>query len=104
VLLSSLLFQMELTKKISVFLVIAIHALLSQANLPNPDDPTDYGVDVTFPIHHYITERDSFFAKRYGDYITGCYRKWGSKIECDTCERARLEMSVLQPASEHNYT
>ena len=35
--------------------------------------------------------------------MEGCYKMY-SKRECDATERARLEMSLSQPRSEHNYT
>jgi hypothetical protein len=72
------------------------------ANLPNPEDPTDYGVDVTYPIHYYIKE-PTHFKKRYDAFIQGCYDKWDKK-DCDRSERDRLEMNRLQPPNEHNYT
>ena len=63
-----------------------------------------YGVDVSFPIHHYLDKSKSpFFAKRYSDMMKGCYTKY-SQRECDATERARLEMNKNQPATQHNYT
>jgi hypothetical protein len=73
-----------------------------ESNLPNPKDPYDYGVDVSFPIHHYIQE-NTHFKHQYEKFISGCYKMW-SKEECDKEERFRLEMSREQPAAEHNYT
>ena len=35
--------------------------------------------------------------------MDGCYKLY-SKRECDATERARLEMNLAQPKSEHNYT
>jgi hypothetical protein len=65
-------------------------------------DPSDYGVDVTFPVHHYLKE-DNFFKRRYDGWMEGCYKEY-SKRECDATERARLEMSMEQTASQYNYT
>ena len=73
-------------------------------------DPNDYGVDVSFPIHHEIKHNLNsknpmrrLFAKRYQEHIDGCYNKYSFR-ECDSNERARLEMSLEQPATQHNYT
>ena len=65
-------------------------------------DPFDYGVDVTFPIHHYL-DSNSYFGKRYAKLMEGCYKLY-SKRECDATEKARLEMNFDQPRTQHNYT
>lgn len=62
----------------------------------------DYGVDVSYPIHHGI-DKNSYFGKRYHDYMEGCYR-WSGKASCDATERARLEMNRDQPRLQHNYS
>ena len=76
---------------------------------PNAD-PNDYGVDVSFPMHHPIKNNMKsanpvrrMFAERYEEHINGCYKKFSFR-ECDANERARLEMSMDQPAHQHNYT
>jgi prolyl 4-hydroxylase len=67
-------------------------------------DPTDYGVDISFPIHHYLDkDKAPVGYKRYEELMNGCYAKF-SKRECDATERARLDMNKRQPASQHNYT
>jgi len=75
----------------------------------DPNDPfTEYGVDVSFPIHHYLhalsanpTKRH--FAKRYDDLMSGCYKAY-TQHECDGNEHARIDMNLNQPRSQHNYT
>lgn len=65
---------------------------------------SEYGVDISFPIHHYIdNSKAPFFAKRYADMMKGCYDKF-SRRECDATERARMDMNLNQPRSQHNYT
>lgn len=64
--------------------------------------PTDYGVDVSFPIHGYI-KKDTIFKRRYEASMAGCYAKY-SQRECDGNERARIEMNREQPKTQHNYT
>ena len=73
-------------------------------------EPSDYGVDYSFPIHHSIKNNlnskdpmKRFYAQRYEDHINGCYEKCTFR-ECDANERARFEMSLEQPATQHNYT
>lgn len=69
-----------------------------------PTDPNDYGVDISFPIHHYIDKSKSPIGhKRYADMMRGCYTKFSPR-ECDATERARMEMNKDQPSSQHNYT
>lgn len=63
----------------------------------------DYGVDVTFPIHRNIQDKNSIFYKRYQSTMEGCYKAY-SKASCDTTEHARIEMNLRQPKSQHNYT
>jgi prolyl 4-hydroxylase len=65
---------------------------------------SDYGVDFSFPIHHYIDKSTSpYFAKRYADTMKGCYDKYSAR-ECDATERARIDMNLNQPKTQHNYT
>lgn len=74
-------------------------------------DPNDYGVDMSFPQHHYngarqaksVNPMKAYFAKRYERHMQGCYDKYSFR-ECDANERARLEMSLDQPSHQHNYT
>ena len=77
----------------------------------NTSDPNEYGVDFSFPQHHYngirqtksVNPMKAYFAKRYEKHIQGCYDKYSFR-ECDANERARLEMSLDQPSHQHNYT
>ena len=64
---------------------------------------SDYGVDVSFPIHRYLTDKSSIFYQRYQKTMAGCYEAY-SKRECDSTERARMEMNIEQPGNQHNYT
>lgn len=66
------------------------------------NDDTNYGVDVTSPIHNHLDPK-SFFGKRYLDTMKGCYAKY-SKRECDATENQRIRMNLDQPKSEYNYT
>ncbi len=74
-------------------------------------DPNDYGVDVSFPMHHYNGEKQlrsknpmkAYFAKRYQEHVQGCYDTFSFR-ECDANERARIEMSLQQPSTQYNYT
>lgn len=73
-------------------------------NNPVNVNSSDYGVDISFPIHHYIDKKRSPHGfQRYADMIKGCYEKF-SRRECDATERARIEMNLQQPKAEHNYT
>ena len=63
----------------------------------------DYGVDVSFPIHGPIKDVTSHFYKRYMESMEGCYQL-SSKADCDSTERARIEMNRDQPRTQHNYT
>ena len=73
------------------------------------DDPmTDYGVDVSYPIHHNLNLKSEnpvirMHAERYDKMIKGCYAAYSYR-ECDSNERARLEMSFEQPSTQVNYT
>jgi hypothetical protein len=64
--------------------------------------PTEYGVDHSFPIHHYQSA-NTIFKKRYEQSMAGCYKQ-SSRAQCDGTELARLEMNRNQPATQHNYT
>jgi len=65
-------------------------------------DDNDYGVDKTFPIHHYL-DKGTQYDKRYRDSIAGCYKKY-SQRECDANEQARIEMNLNQPSHQYNYS
>ena len=79
------------------------------AEIYSKDDPMlEYGVDVSYPIHHALNAKSENpqirrFAERYDKMIKGCYEKYSFR-ECDANERARLEMSREQPATQVNYT
>jgi prolyl 4-hydroxylase len=64
--------------------------------------PEEYGVDNSFPIHHYQT-RNNIHKARYEQSMAGCYKQ-ASRSLCDGTERARMEMNRDQPATQHNYT
>lgn len=68
----------------------------------NPSDPSDYGVDVSYPIHHYQSG-NTIFKSRYEQSMAGCYKQ-SSQRQCDGNELARLEMNRNQPKTQHNYT
>lgn len=87
-------------------IILALGNPLSAFNLWGNagQNASDYGVDHSFPIHHYIDKNKSpFFAKQYDTMIQGCYNKF-SRRECEGTERARIAMNLEQPASQHNYT
>jgi len=65
-------------------------------------DGDNYGVDVTFPIHHKLNP-NSEYGQKYAKMIQGCYDKY-SKRECDLTEDQRVDMSLEQPRTQHNYT
>lgn len=62
----------------------------------------DYGVDVSFPIHHRLNP-NTYWGKQYAKHMQGCYDAYDRR-SCDATEQARLEMSLRQPATQHNYT
>jgi prolyl 4-hydroxylase len=99
--------------------------------VPQSDEtPVEYGVDVSFPIHHdHVTtnypwlphnvdpskptpkqhedeplqvlgDRQQF----YNDFLKGCTDKFGRNSRCLSNERDRYAMSYRQPQSMTNYT
>ncbi len=52
------------------------------------EDPNDYGVDWSTPIHHRLS-KDTWFGEQYYKMMQGCYDKY-SKHECDGNEDARI--------------
>lgn len=85
--------------KIVIVLMVFLESYSSNA----VKELTVDGVDVSFPIHHYIENKYSHFAKRYQTSMDQCYVKY-SKSECDATERARIAMNLEQPKNQHNYT
>ena len=63
----------------------------------------EYGVDVTFPIHRNIQDKNSIFYKRYQSTMDGCYKAY-TKAACEATENARIAMNLRQPRGQHNYT
>eukprot|EP01038_Epipyxis_sp_PR26KG_P008652 gene8652-11695_t len=65
---------------------------------------SDYGVDVTFPIHHRLNKYSNpYYYKRYTDLMEGCYRRY-SWSDCYGTEDERIAMNLAQPSTQHNYT
>lgn len=62
----------------------------------------DYGVDVTFPIHHQL-DTSTEYGIRYKNMMQGCYNAY-SKRECDMTEEQRIDQCLNQPKMHHNYT
>lgn len=62
----------------------------------------DYGVDVTFPIHHMLDLKTDY-GQQYHRMIKGCYDAY-SRRECDLTEEQRIDMNLKQPRSQFNYT
>jgi len=95
--------------KLLILLIITLIILVKGGLFSSPDkgkkllkDDNDYGVDKTFPIHHYL-EKGTQYDKRYRDSLAGCYKKY-SQRECDANEQARIEMNLNQPSHQFNYT
>lgn len=63
---------------------------------------SQYGVDVSFPIHKKLPS-DSFAGQRYEKMMSSCYKTY-SQRECDETENQRIQMNLDQPPSQHNYT
>jgi hypothetical protein len=95
------------------------------------ETPVEYGVDVSFPIHHKAVStnypwlahnQDSSsptpFKYRdmpiqplgdrqavYDDFVDSCVKHFGSKGKrCSQTERDRVDMALRQPQSMQNYT
>ena len=69
------------------------------------DEETQYGVDVSFPIHHAWTDSTPGVSderrQTYENYMEGCRQKWGESgaRRCDSNEQDRIDMSLRQPQS-----
>jgi len=97
----------------------------------DPEAPTSYGVDVSFPMHlaevsenypwlphnidHSIPVPNEHLGKPiqplgdrkkfYKEFMDGCHKYYGKKAgSCDQVERDRISMSLRQPQSMTNYT
>mmetsp|Transcript_644 Transcript_644/g.655 ORF Transcript_644/g.655 Transcript_644/m.655 type:complete len:413 (+) Transcript_644:139-1377(+) len=78
--------------------VLALGCLLSSPSVIS----ADYGVDVSYPIHHAL-DPNSFQGVRHRESMEGCYKKY-NKRACDSTDFQRIEMNKEQPATQHNYT
>lgn len=97
------------------------------------ETPVEYGVDVSFPMHH-STVSDNYAwlphnvdpvhndmppeykdmvvqplgdkQQEYVDFLNGCKEKWGKNgaTRCQQNENDRIAMSLRQPQSMQNYT
>ena len=90
---------MAMSMRQRIFLCLALSVSISKG----VQVESDYGVDVSFPIHRYIKDKSSVFYERYQKTMAGCYEAY-SKRECDATELARMEMNLEQPRAQHNYT
>lgn len=131
---------MMLCKKVSILCLLA---LVTSANAgfwsdteenkepKTPDEPVEYGVDVSFPIHHeeistnydWLTHNmDSTIQtprqykdmvrqplghrkEFYEEFLDSCVKHFGNKGQrCVVNEADRIAMSLRQPQSMQNYT
>lgn len=71
----------------------------------DPDGNLEYGVDVSFPMHHskvLAAPKNPLGDKQkaYEEFIQGCVEKFGSRgNRCMATEQDRVEMSLRQPQS-----
>lgn len=69
------------------------------------EEGSNYGVDVSWPMHHAWTEASSkpLNDERravYEDFMNGCREKYQAKGNlCDSNEQGRLDMTLRQPQS-----
>ena len=87
-------------KSILYFILISLQIMRLVES--DETDPSVYGVDHSYPIHHPLDD-SSFYGKQYNELLQGCYERY-SKSECDETERSRIEMNLDQPRTQHNYT
>ena len=76
--------------------------LLLLASIGHAQETADYGVDVSFPIHHFKL-KDGPLGDRsgiYEEFMAGCRKFYGKKASsCDEGEKGRLAMSLRQTQS-----
>ena len=81
-------------------------------NTPSAESALEYGVDVSFPMHHPNVTTDNPLGdkqKFYEDLINGCVEhyekeKEGKGQRCLNNEKDRVAMSLRQPKGMQNYT
>ena len=61
-----------------------------------------YGVDVSYPIHHGL-ESGTFQWERWHRSMEHCAKRY-SKGSCDANERSRMQLNRVQPPLQRNYT
>ena len=65
----------------------------------------DYGVDVTFPIHHDSFKNDQRCKDSYDEFLKGCREFYHSQPNaCTESETDRIDMNRNQPSVMQNYT
>ena len=106
--------------------LVSSWSLTSETDQEKKDEvPVEYGVDVSFPIHHEISTNYAWLPHNvdpsiptpeeykdmpvnplgnrkaaYDEFIEGCVAKFGARgNRCRETERDRLEMSLRQPQS-----
>ena len=62
----------------------------------------EYGVDVSYPIHHGLIE-GTWQWKRWHASMDGCAKKY-SQRSCESNERSRMQLNRVQPPLQVNYT
>ena len=69
-------------------------------------DDGEYGVDVSWPMHHQEwTPLNQERKEAYDEFMEGCREAYGAKGHlCDVNEEDRIEMTLRQPQSMVNYT
>lgn len=74
----------------------------STRNIGASYTPTGYGVDVSFPMHHF-PKPSSAGAKLYEWFMSGCGAA-ASRRQCEANEASRMEMNREQICRQRNYT
>ncbi|KAL7443635.1 hypothetical protein ACHAXM_009074 [Skeletonema potamos] len=99
--------------KMRAVIVVATTSLL----LTNAASAQNFGLDVSFPIHHNFIGSDNLSAtnevfgddrvETYSKYIQGCIERYGGHEANSLCKRndeERLRLNLDQPKAQTNYT
>lgn len=81
---------------------ILLYLSLLLVSIGYAQETAEYGVDVSFPIHHFDLKEGPLGDRSaiYEEFMAGCRKFYGKKASsCDEGERGRLAMSLRQAQS-----
>jgi len=92
-------------RQLLLFVTLFVLCIFSKATAD--DNAPEYGMDISYPIHHSPIESSEIFGNiqktRYEEFLKTCRHNGGGEM-CDLHEEERLRNNRMQPPQMRNFT